>query len=209
MNFNTIFTSIDNSSKSLFRYVTDRNIASLKYCLSTKSPQEINNIKDDYSNNLLHIATTIEDYPIIKYLIEMGIDKNKKNMHNVSPWDIAVRTHNQQIIQVLIDNHLSAYEEVKKELQLVQNTVDQYKNTIEEYKIMNKQMQLANGIITNKYNDVYKNYNGVSAEVHILKHQNKRLREEYNKCDTENVTLKENNKKLKIAVDSLIQSKKK
>ncbi|AYV78801.1 MAG: hypothetical protein Edafosvirus34_11 [Edafosvirus sp.] len=202
MNFSTIFTTTDNSPKSLFNYVTTKNLSSLKCCLSSKQSDEINNIRDEYNNNLLHIAITVEDTSIIKYLMEKGIDKYKKNVHNLSPWDLAVRSHNQTIIQSLIDTHLSAFEEIKKELKLI-------RDTSEQYKLLNKQLQTSSEIMTNKYNVMYRDWNLVVAEVTILKNQNKRLRDECDTVTNENNVLKEDNKKLKTAVASLIQSKKK
>ena len=157
---------------------------------------------DEYGNNLLHIAVLVEDLHIVKYLLEKGVDKNKKNLHGLSPWDLVIRSHNQTIIQVLIDTHLTVIDELKRELKLV-------KDTEAEYKSLNNKLQLSNNDLISKQNYLSLSEGLLKDENVILKGQNKRLREDYEAVQNENNKLTEDNKKLKISVSSLIQTKKK
>lgn len=213
-------SSSSHSSKPLqqiiFENVTKKNLSSLINNLINKSSGEINNMHDEYGNNLLHIAVLAEDSNIIKYLIDKRVDKHKKNLHKLSPWDLAIRSQNQSIIQILIDNHSAIIDELKKELKLVRDTAGEYKllngklqESVGEYKSLNGKLQESNNGLTSSLNSLYQNEYALKQEVTILKGQNKRLRQENDTVIGENSKLDEDNKKLKISVSSLIQSKKK
>lgn len=177
--------SITSADNLMFNYVINKNLCTIKYHLTGKQEAYVNLYHDEYDNNLLHIAVNVGDISIIKFLLECHVDKYKKNIHNITPWLLAIQTHNQDIIQLFIDSHMSPYNEIKKELETV-------KQTFEQYKLSCKEIQNIN-----------------NSELLLLRNQNKRIRDEYDELKDRNVKLNDDNKKLKTSIASLIKANKK
>lgn len=194
--------TVKENTRLIFSYVINKDLVSLKKALSNKLPYEVNNMRDEYNNNLLHIGIAAENPHIIKYLIEKGINKHQENIHKLSSWHLAIRSHNQTIIQFFIDNHLNIIDELKKDLDLV-------KKTEIEYKLLNNKLQQSNNDLIFKKNAISLSEELLKNENVLLRGQNKRLREENVVVLNENNKLMEDNKKLKTSVSSLIQTKKK
>ncbi|MGR3302530.1 MAG: ankyrin repeat domain-containing protein [Candidatus Scalindua sp.] len=65
-------------------------------------PEKIK-LLDRAGNSLLHYAIGSENYNLAKFLIEKGIDLNRKNNNGIIALDLALRKGNLQIVKLLLD----------------------------------------------------------------------------------------------------------
>lgn len=193
------------ANRTIISYVTNNNLSYLKTALNYKRSDEINSIVDAYGNTLLHLATMSKNVPIIKFLLDKGMNKHRLNDFRETPWEMAVKTHDQILIQAFIDVELNAVETLRGEIRRIKDIENENKSLL----TINKDLQRANDDLTNKYNMVLRDNKSNNTEVTMLKQQNKRLRDDNDLLIKENNELTESNKKLKIAVDNLMKANKK
>lgn len=76
--------------------------------------------EDNYEmrNNLLHIAVEVENLDSVKYLLEIGVDKDKKNRLGKTPFDLALRTQDKELIELFIKHSKASVEKEKAELNI-------------------------------------------------------------------------------------------
>ena len=94
--------SIFNTTRSnLLHYTKTRNLEKLKSVMNS-SDIDFNSVADDCGNNLLHLSVFNNDYFMTEYLLSRGVDYNKKNMFEHTPWDLAIMLRNNSVINKFI-----------------------------------------------------------------------------------------------------------
>lgn len=91
----------DNKNDKIINAVIDKDIQFVK---SYTSPLRI--IRDIQNNNLLHLATLNGHVDMILYLLCQNIDIYHKNKFGLTPWNYAIRSNDQDIINIYI-NHIN------------------------------------------------------------------------------------------------------
>ena len=81
----------------VLRLARNGNLRELKLMLL--SNEELNRIRDDNSDNLLHLATHVESPDMVEYLLDRGLNYNSPNKFGKSSWDLAVMIRNKHVIQ--------------------------------------------------------------------------------------------------------------
>jgi chromosome segregation ATPase len=95
------------------------NLEALKKHLCCSNVECINKLKDEYQNNLLHIAllfTTVNKENIINYLVRIGVNKDHKNKGGTTPYELALTTHDKSIIEIFSFSYKSGLESESKAL---------------------------------------------------------------------------------------------
>lgn len=64
----------------------------------------LDGLRDYSGNNLLHVAVTMGNLDIIKYLLEQKVSVSLKNKFNKTPWDYALASSCKNIIKLFYDN---------------------------------------------------------------------------------------------------------
>ena len=177
--------------------VRSGNLKNLKLMLLTS--EELNNIRDDNNDNLLHLATHAENVEMVEYLLSKGLNYNSPNKFGKSPWDLAVMIRNKHIIQKYVTHMGKALCGHTTEIILLQSALEKEKE-----------------VGRSNINRLKELNSGLSFENSELRRGNKRLRddnEELTQCNkrlrTDNDELTQSNKKLKISVETLMQNSKK
>lgn len=67
-----------------------------------QNPKQINTFVDHFGDSLLHNAIGLEDTELVKNLIRLGADPNKKGQNGETPIFIAVRRKNKELVDTLI-----------------------------------------------------------------------------------------------------------
>jgi ankyrin repeat protein len=181
------------SANEAFNDVVNGNITSLSLFKGN-----FNIFKDYSGNNLLHVAVSTENIDIIKLLLYNGVDMYFKNKQRRSPWDLALRSQNKNMLQ-LFSTYDNPYKDSYGTLLIENGKLNDRNKTLEE---SNKKITLQNDTLT--------------EETNVLRKNNKRLREDndsyrfkVNSFVTENEELRSENKKLKISLDNLSDAFKK
>lgn len=185
--------------KKYFRDTATKELGDLMEC---KFPPNISSLLDDYGNTLLHIASIRGNVSIIKYLINKGFDKHKKNLLNLTPWELVLKNQKTDAIQAFIDNDMLQYKIVKNELDAVRADLDESKRNYDN-------LVVCNNVSLTTINDLTGKISGLHSEISVHKSHNKRLRDDNDLFSKENVKLTEDNKRLKTSISSLISSQKK
>jgi len=95
------------------------NLEALKKHLCCSNVECINKLKDEYQNNLLHIAllfTTFNKENIINYLVRIGVNKDHKNKGGTTPYELALITQDRSIIEIFSFAYKSSLESESKAL---------------------------------------------------------------------------------------------
>lgn len=118
------------------------------------------NALDMYGNTPLHVATSFNNYDLIKLLIKRS-DIYAKNKNKKSCWDIAIDNKMQPIIDIYV-NHM---------IDKINN--EKYDKVIRELKQNNKKLCLEN-------DRLFKNNKRLRDENNDLFHKNKKLKKSVN-----------------------------
>jgi ankyrin repeat protein len=146
----------------------------------------------DYSgNNLLHVAVLVENINLIQYFLEYNMDPNLKNKANKTPWDLALRSQNKDIIK-LFSEHECTYKELNNKLMSTNDSMRSDNRRLEDQKV-----------------ELTKKNNTLENENTILRIHNKRLRDDVDTVAKENCELKDTNKRLKTSLDNMMKTFKK
>lgn len=95
------------------------NLEALKKHFSCSNVDCINKLKDEYQNNLLHIAllfTRFNKENIINYLVHIGVNKDHKNKGGTTPYELALITQDRTIIEIFSFSYKSGLENESKTL---------------------------------------------------------------------------------------------
>jgi FtsZ-binding cell division protein ZapB len=178
---------------------------------------------DDYGNSLLHIAAEHSNEKYVEILLDNGYDWNQQNKFKKTPWDIAVREQNSNVLSKFIAYRISQAVDVVNERVLLLGDENkllvrekaELRSDIESIKLENKKLSvMVTNLGTEKTNEIMmltrsksslnaevislkRKYDDISADNMVLRSTNKRLREN-------NEELADSNKKLKTSVDALI-----
>lgn len=144
-----------------FRDVTSGNLTQLRaFYNNAYDPTKLHDFRDYCGNNLLHAAVLAENVPIIKFLLEIDMNVYHKNRAGKTPWDLAIKSQNKEII-LLFSDHKNPFVTANNDLHgKVKIFEDKYKQSEEQRKILSDQVE------------------GFRTEVVVLKKNYKRLREE-------------------------------
>lgn len=178
--YTTTTTFINNSEA--FRAVINGDLSRLRKDVTSNN---VNNFVDVKGNNLLHSAVMVEEVEIIKFLLLNKININKNNFSGKSPWDMAMRTQNRNIIQLFTD-HENPHIESNRVL------------TVEN-------INLRDRVETAKTENVILRRNNLHLreENDVLQSDNKNLKLSVKNLREENEVLQTDNKKLKLSVKNL------
>jgi hypothetical protein len=178
-----------------FDYTKAGKVSELRTLLNGISMDTINKMTDGYDNTILHIATQANKPEIIKYLLNRNMKRNIKNFFGESAWNIAIKSQNEDLIQIFHDIDLLNFDEYKKK-------VSKYEDENKILKTLNMSLQESNNKLQHNYTFELNKNNSDKKDLLLYKDQNKRLRDENN-------DLQQKNKKQKIAIDNLIDSMRK
>jgi len=186
-----------------FRDVANGNLAQLRSFYNyTNDPMKLHDFRDYSGNNLLHAAVLSENVQIIKFLLEVDMNVNHKNRTGKTPWDLAIKSQNKEII-LLFSDHKNPFVTANNDLHAkIRNLEDKNKQCDEQRSILTDQAE------------------GYRSEIVILKKNNKRLRDENDEniikisdlhtvnvlLRNENNDLVQENKKLKLSNDNMIKA---
>ena len=157
-------------------------------------------LNDEYGQNLLHLCARTKNYELARYLIEKKIDKQKKNMFNETPHDIALQNRDLKMIEVLLETDNNSY--VKVENKRLHDKVTELELNGKTFMNTNKELTLKNSVLHMQIETEKKSLKRIRDDNEIISFENKRLK-------TENQQLKSDNKILETTVKTLRDSMKK
>jgi ankyrin repeat protein len=132
-----------NAIKSMFRHAMNHNNRSVKYIVD-KYKLNLNSEEcwDQYGNNLLHIAVRSNNYELVKDLILIDIDRNKKNNYATpeTPFDIAMKNYNETMVKLLSDTGDSEF--LKERIESLKVIIDDLTNDLESVKVKYESLKL-------------------------------------------------------------------
>ena len=166
--------------------VRSGNLMGLKTLVLTD--QDINVIKDDNNDSLLHLATHSENAEIVEYLLSKGACYTTLNKFGKSSWDLAVMIRNKSVMQKYISYMIRSNGDHVIE-------VNNFKRVNSRLVLENTELKLENTELKSENTELKK---GV-----------KTLRDENEKLTTDNNGLIQKNKKLRISVETLMENSKK
>lgn len=187
---NKLYSS-DNIQSKLFDYAINGYLTELKRELCN-----IYNARDKYNNTLLHVAVDARQYSVVEYLLSLCGDNNNrvitlrsflkngrpslyidmteiKNNFNNTPFDIAIKNHDQRSIKLFTDHNAN------KKIEIFAN----------DKNLLQKDLNIANNTIVENTFQI----TSLRNENTTLKNDKKRLREE-------NDVLVHTNKRLKVDI---------
>ena len=67
---------------------------------------ELCSVSDTYANNLLHLAVSAQNSPMVTYFLENGISSTKQNKFKQSAWDLAVTLRNNDVMDKFVSHRV-------------------------------------------------------------------------------------------------------
>jgi ankyrin repeat protein len=186
---------------SLFRNALNKQTGTLIGSLKRHNIDLLkSDLRDECTQNLLHIAVRTGNYELAEYLISAGINKQAKNLFGEMPLDIAIKNHDIKMLVLLFEEqHLVNYK--NDNVRLIQRVSDLDGNN----KLLidaNKDLTIKNGVL--------------SVQLNNERTSNKRKLDEYEtdireakRLKIENQNLRVNNNELKSTIDTLRSSMRK
>lgn len=98
------------------------------------------NLVDESKNTLLHLAVATKNLLLTRYLIEHKSDRSKKNLFGDNPMKIAMKNHDEYIIQELLD----IYNQDNQALELEKSNHKRTRDERDELLIENKKLKKDN-----------------------------------------------------------------
>lgn len=182
------------NSKLIIKSILNNDLIEFERLTRPMSPLQLINTIDEYKNNLLHLSVSMQNIPVIRFLIAKGLDKHQKNAFSQSAWEIAIKSQNENIIQTLIDNHTDLINELKKELQILRHTET-------EYKLLNVKLNTKLDDLTKSHDNEAKVYSqkldDVNRKCKLNSDDNDRLTKKNKTLTEENLKLFNDNQKIK------------
>jgi ankyrin repeat protein len=215
-------------TEKIIGLVLDNLFYDMKTYVETRAytAKELNGMIDSNHNNLLHLATLNDNFLMVAYLLELGIDSNKLNKFKKTPWDIAVMNRNDQVLNKYIEYRGKKLCICSSKIELlntkVKNMTYNHEKIIDSNKELsyhvsmleskvkdNKKLEIdlsnvrqSNQTLSSELKYTQSKYSNISAENDNLRLFNKRLRDE-------NDDLIDKNKKLKTSVETLMANSRK
>jgi ankyrin repeat protein len=181
--------------------------------ISTNKANNLLNIKDEYYNTLLHISTLYKKYDYIKLLLtNYGFTKkiNIKNDYGETPYSIAVKTQQFNIIELFNDSIINEKINILTEDKI--NLLNINLKLNDNVKKLNETKKRLHTEIDN----MNKIYDDLENDKKTLKYNISNLQEKYNinidilnEVKERNEQLTKKNKELQKSVNTLINMQKK
>jgi len=193
----TIFTIFENTaqghSDNVVNLITENNFDINHDCL------------DSYGNTPLHIVTICNNAILAQKLIEMGGNIHQKNIFDETPWNIAIRKNQLEMIKVLLEIEPN-------------NTI--LRNKINMLEAENKSLRLSiigakeeNKVLKRRRDDDCEerddNLKRFRLEYDVVKKENVQLKKSNLQLKKSNIQLKKDNTSLETTVKTLRSSFKK
>lgn len=137
---------------------------------------------DCYKQTLLHIATWTNNVDLIKYLLEQGCNKYKKDIYGWTPVDNAIKMGNQEVIKLLFGTNEADYAFTVSENERLRRD--------------NKSLLETNKLLENSLNTMQTKYDTVVVELSSERNHKKRLRDDNDEFMREAKRMKLDNEKL-------------
>jgi ankyrin repeat protein len=186
---------------ALFRNALNKQTSTLINSLKRHNMDLLkSDLRDECTQNLLHIAARTRNYELAEYLISAGINKQARNLFGEMPLDIAVKNHDIKMLVILFEErHLVNYK--NDNARLIQRVSD---------------MDTNNGLLIDANKDLTIKNGVLSVQLNNERTTNKRKLDEYEtdirdakRLKIENQNLKVNNNELKSTIDTLRSSMRK
>jgi len=218
----------------ILQYVQSGQVYDLKMFIRDRnySKDSLNQMLDSYKNNLLHIATLKNDFSMIEYLLEIGLDFTLVNTFGQTAWDIAILLRNDKIINTFVSQKIKTSTLLTQKLSELQTKIKNLERENGNFLTRIEALIVEKSVLEDKLNKIY----NVETENSTLLYKNKTLTTDNKKLSenlsemrtkhartlndnlelersnkklrTENTDLLEKNIRLKISVDNLINNAK-
>ena len=219
----------------ILQYVQNGQIYDLKMFIRDRnySKDSLNQMLDNYKNNLLHIATLKNDFNMVEYLLEIGLDFTLVNAFGQTAWDIAILLRNDKIINIFVSQKIKTSTLLTQKLAELQTKIKNLGRENCDFLTRIEVLRVEKSMLEDKLNKIYnmetenstllyknktltadnKKLSEILSEMKT-KHaraldDNSELERSNKKLRTENTDLLEKNIRLKISVDNLINNAKK
>lgn len=93
--------------KNIYCQNTDTVISTINH--KNIDPDD-NNLIDESQQNLLHLACRTRNLELAKFLINKKINKQKVNIFNETPLDIAIKNQDKKMIEILLNSNYVPYQ---------------------------------------------------------------------------------------------------
>jgi len=219
----------------ILQYVQSGQVYDLKMFIRDRnySKDSLNQMLDSYKNNLLHIATLKNDFGMIEYLLEFGLDFTLVNAFGQTAWDIAILLRNDKIINTFVSQKIKTSTLLTQKLSELQTKIKNLERENGDFLTRIEVLRVEKSVLEDKLNKIYSMESENSALLYknkALTTDNKKLSENLSemrtkharalddnselersnkKLRTENTDLLEKNRRLKISVDNLINNARK
>lgn len=157
-------------------------------------------LNDDCGQNLLHLCVRTKNYDLARYLINKKIDKQKRNMFNETPYDIALKNGDLKMIEVLLESNDNSYMQIENKR--LSDRVIELENNNKIYTDTNKELIQKNSRLHIDLDNERRGLKRMKDDNELLVSENRRIK-------TENCQLKLDNKTLGDTIKTLRDSMKK
>lgn len=200
--FNFFGSTIEEDIKhSLIRNAYSQNTSNTKnLILKHRINVTNNNLVDECEQNLLHIAAKTKNYELANYLIANGINKNKKNIFNETPFDIAMKNGDQKMLEILFDQESNL--RFKTQNAILNGKVSDLESNNVKLINANKELTMRNSSLHIMLDEEKKSNKRKADDYSLYQFENKKLK-------VENAQLKSDNTSLTETVKTLRESMKK
>lgn len=168
------------SFTSVAKDIQTRNLYEIKPILDKWSINDLTAQADTFGNSLLHVATMSRNLPVVKYLLERGMNKEQFNDYKKSAWLMAIESHDQELLQTFID-----YSIVSEHNKKVSSITTDHKKAVSVLESKNTALVTEYNTLKSRHLEHIASHNVLLVENSVtksentqLKLNNKRLREE-------------------------------
>lgn len=182
--------------KTLIRNTLQSNTNHVKNLITRNNINITNNaIVDEFGQNLLHITSRTKNYELAKYLVSCNVDKNKKNIFGESSVDVAMKNHDREMLDILLNNdEMMRY---KNENVRLINRVDDLESNNKKLIETNKDLSIKNGLLRVQTNEALVSRKRKADDYDICFTENKKLKSDITQLKSDNIALQDTVKSLR------------
>ncbi|ARF09948.1 ankyrin repeat protein [Indivirus ILV1] len=171
--FSRFFSNItEQIRKDIIRNAHSNNTDEIKNIIDTNCI-DINdpNLTDDSKNTLLHLAVATNNANLAKYVIDKGINKQKKNIFNESALRMALKNQDENLIRLIIGSD-SNDNDLKKEKESHKRTRDEFEKEKSNHQTTRTERDIAiyeNDILTTENKKIKEDNLELQKTIRILR----------------------------------------